>query len=162
VNDVDHGNQVVVWEGSRLKDISAALCLYVHATVEGVSLRSLFLPDVLPVSLTRTYRPEDSNNRPFGIGATHPYAIFFTSAGGWHEIDLVLPHGGRIRYNCIAGANCNDWTTAQLEPTSSQTEFYKSKVIWNGNGWNLTFKDSTVYVLTSGDEDLTWCCSKAR
>ena len=31
---------------------------------------------MLPIQLTRTYRPRDTVSRPFGIGATHPYAMF--------------------------------------------------------------------------------------
>jgi len=107
----------------------------------------LYLPDILPIQLTRTYRPGDSTSRPFGIGTTHPYAMFLWSGNMWFEADLITPDGGRIHYTCIAGANCSHWTTAQLEHTSSQTEFYKSKIVWNGNGWDLTLKNGTVYVL---------------
>jgi hypothetical protein len=45
-----------------------------------LSRTDLFLPDVLPVALTRIYRPQDANTRPFGIGTTHPYALFLWSA----------------------------------------------------------------------------------
>ena len=41
----------------------------------------LVLPDVIPISLTRTYRPNDSWSRPFGIGATHPYEMFIGGDG---------------------------------------------------------------------------------
>ena len=31
------------------------------------------VPDVIPITLTRTYRTEDTASRVFGIGASHPY-----------------------------------------------------------------------------------------
>ena len=41
-----------------------------------VEKTDLVLSDILPVSLTRTYRQNDTISQPFGIGATHPYEIF--------------------------------------------------------------------------------------
>jgi YD repeat-containing protein len=42
-------------------------------------MTDLVVPDVLPLVLTRTYNSQDtdpSSPRPFGIGMTHPYAVF--------------------------------------------------------------------------------------
>jgi RHS repeat-associated protein len=106
----------------------------------------LFLADVMPLKLTRTYVTGDTNSRPFGVGMSHPYGIFLWSANQWFEADLILPDQSRIHYTCIAGADCSFWVTAQLEHTSTHTEFYKSTIKWNGNGWDLKLKDGTVYV----------------
>src|SRR5206468_8855778 len=40
------------------------------------TMTDLALADVMPLTLTRTYRPRDTIVRPFGIGTTHNYAIF--------------------------------------------------------------------------------------
>jgi hypothetical protein len=38
----------------------------------------LYLPDgVMPIQLTRTYRPGDTFSRAFGVGASHNYDLFF-------------------------------------------------------------------------------------
>ena len=104
----------------------------------------LLIRDVIPLHLTRTYRAGDSGSRPFGIGATHPYAMFLWSAHQYTEADLILPNGKRIHYlRTSAGTG---WTDAVFEHTSSPTAFYKSTIVWNGNGWDLTLKDGTVYV----------------
>jgi hypothetical protein len=64
----------------------------------------LALPDVLPLALTRTYRTRDTRSRAFGIGATHAYEMFVVgSRDPWTFIELILPDGGRIRYNRPAG-----------------------------------------------------------
>lgn len=108
----------------------------------------LYVPDVMPLSLTRTYRPNDSTIRPFGVGATHPYEMFLWSAQQYTEADLVLPDGGRIHY--VRTSPGTGWIDAVFEHAVSPGPFYKSKIVWNGLGWNLTLKDGTVYVF--GDQ----------
>jgi hypothetical protein len=58
--------------------------------------------DVMPINITRTYRADDPNIRAFGIGADLPFNWFFYSTNAWHETDVILHDGQRIRYNCRA------------------------------------------------------------
>ena len=110
----------------------------------------LYLPDVIPLSLTRVYSSGDNLARPFGRGITHPYALFLWSAQEYTEADLVLPAGGKIHYvrttpgTGLLGA----YLVHQESPSTSATPtaFYKSSITWNGRGWNLTLTDGTVYV----------------
>ena len=106
----------------------------------------LFVSGVLPLALTRTYRPGDTASRPFGIGATHPYAIFLWSAQQYVEADLILPDGGRIHYVRITpGTEITD--DMVLEHTSTPTVFYKSRITRKPGqaGWYLTLRNGTVY-----------------
>jgi hypothetical protein len=61
------GIRLSLSEGSRLKDISAALCLYVHATVGGIQLLSI----AGNVVQTDRYFSSllDNSDRKFGWGA---------------------------------------------------------------------------------------------
>ena len=112
----------------------------------------LFLPDVIPINLTRTYRPDDSVSRAFGIGMTHPYDIFLIGDTlPWTFADLVLPDGGRIHYKRISPGT--GFTDAVYQSTSSPTIFYGSTISWNPNllpsftfvgGWELKLKNGTV------------------
>jgi hypothetical protein len=106
----------------------------------------LFLPDVIPIALTRTYRQNDPATRAFGIGATHPYAMYLWSANVYQETDLVLPDGGRVHYVRITPGN--DIQTAIFEHTATPGPFYKSRITWKGlsAGWDLTLTDGTVYI----------------
>lgn len=104
----------------------------------------LYLPDVIPLAITRTYRPNDSANRLFGIGTTHPYAMFLWSAQQYQEADLILPDGGHVHYVRISPGT--GFTDAEFEHSTTPTLFYKSRIKWNGNGWDLTLKDGTVHV----------------
>jgi RHS repeat-associated protein len=110
----------------------------------------LYLPDVIPLALTRTYNSGDTLARPFGRGMTHPYAMFLWSANQFQEADLILPEGGKIHY-VRTSPGTTYWTAVfshQESATTSATptEFYKSVLAWNGTGWDLTLKNGTVYV----------------
>jgi hypothetical protein len=84
----------------------------------------LFLPDLLPIALTRSYRPADPVTREFGIGTKHPYSIHLWRPNFTYETaDLVLPDGKRIHYVCD---NPNDpLGELRFEHTSTPTAFYK-------------------------------------
>jgi len=109
-----------------------------------LSKTDLVLPDVLPVALTRTYRPGDPVSRAFGVGTSHPYDLFLWSTNNFREADLILPDGGRIHYVRISPGT--SFTDAVYEHTATPTAFYKSRITWNGSGWDLTLKDGTVFV----------------
>jgi RHS repeat-associated protein len=105
----------------------------------------LFLPDLIPIALTRSYRPADPVTREFGIGTKHPYSLHLWRPNFTYETaDLILPDGKRIHYVCD---NPNDpLGQLRFEHTSTPTAFYKSTFTWNGFGWDLTLRDGTVYV----------------
>jgi RHS repeat-associated protein len=105
----------------------------------------LHLPDLVPITLTRTYRPGDTVSRPFGIGTNHSYGIYLNREGTqYQEADLILPDGGRIHYTRISPGTT--YVDAVYEHTATPTVFYKSTLFWNGYGWDLKLKDGTVYV----------------
>ncbi|HZE69209.1 MAG TPA: RHS repeat-associated core domain-containing protein [Pyrinomonadaceae bacterium] len=104
----------------------------------------LVLTDVLPISLTRTYRPGDNASRAFGIGSTHPYEMFLWSVTNYTAADLILPDGARVHYVRISPGT--SYTDAIYEHTTTPTVFYKSRLSWNGTGFDLKLKDGTTYV----------------
>ena len=110
----------------------------------------LYLSDILPIAVTRSYRQRDTDVRPFGVGSTHPYAMFLWSQSNYTQADLVLPDGAKIHYvRTSAGTGFTDAVYVHQETTTTSatpTIFYKSVLSWNGQGWNLTLKDGTVYV----------------
>ncbi len=62
----------------------------------------LFVADgVMPIALTRTYRPNDTVSRAFGLGASHPYELFIRGQI-YTTIELVLADGKDIHYARIS------------------------------------------------------------
>jgi hypothetical protein len=67
------------------------------------------------------------------------------SAHREEEADLILPNGSKIHYVRISPSGLPCYQTV-FEHTTTPTAFYKSRIAWNGNGWDLTLVDGTVYV----------------
>ena len=116
----------------------------------------LFLPDVMPIAMTRTHRPSGVTQgvRPFGVGGSHAYEIFLFPKVDFSEADLILPDGGRVHYTRVSpGTGAQG---AVLEHSTTPSVFFKSQIQRGGEGWELTLKDGTVYVFGVG-----WmpCCS---
>jgi RHS repeat-associated protein len=108
----------------------------------------LVVDDLLPISITRTYRPRDHAMRPFGIGTNFTYGIFLESAQQYQEADLVFPDGGTIHF--IRTSSGTGFTDAVFQAVGSTGAFRDAVLAWNGNGWDLTRTDGMVFVF--GDE----------
>lgn len=106
----------------------------------------LTVADVLPLSVTRTYRTQDSTSRYFGIGATNSMELFIRLITAWQQIDLVLPDGARVQYLRTSPGNDQ---YGLFEHTSTPSRFYKSSLRWNGATWDLVLKDGTKYTFNS-------------
>ena len=109
----------------------------------------LYLPDVLPIALTRSYNSRDPEVRPFGRGMTHNFAIFQYSENMFNEGDLYLPDGGKVHF-VRTSPDGRPWFETVLKSTSTPTAFYGAEVKFVGpalgGAWHMTLKDGTVYV----------------
>ena len=100
----------------------------------------IFVPDVLPLALTRTYRVWESRNRAFGVGANHPYDICPTGTRfPYTYMDLNLADGRQVRFDRISKGT--GYADAVFRHSATSSEFYGAQIAWNGNGWTLTFRD---------------------
>jgi YD repeat-containing protein len=104
----------------------------------------LYLPDVIPLAMTRTYSSGDGQVRPFGYGMTHPYAMFLWGPQQYQVADLSLPSGAMIHY--VRTSPGDSFADAVFTASPTPTEFSDSQLSWNGNGWDLVLADGTVYV----------------
>jgi Domain of unknown function (DUF6531) len=108
----------------------------------------LYVEDVLPLAVTRTYRPGDYNRRDFGVGMSLTNSTALHSTNQYQVADLIMPDGGLVHYARIinpANPTDNDWTTAHFI-TNTPGLFYQSRIDWNGNGWNLIRTDGVLLV----------------
>jgi RHS repeat-associated protein len=120
--------------------VDLATGLYVQSQTD------LALNDMIPLKLTRTYRPNDFNQRSFGVGMTNIYEMYLWSANQYQQVDFVTPDGGRVHY--VRTSSGTGWTDAVFTSTVPGP-FFNSQVSWNGNGWNLQLTDGTLYVFGS-------------
>jgi hypothetical protein len=104
----------------------------------------LVVEDTLPIRFTRVYRNRDTRLRSFGIGTSHSYDLFLAGdSSTFRYVDLIMPDGGRIHYARISPGT--GYVDGKFEHTTSPTEFYKSRLEWNGNGWDINLQDGSSY-----------------
>ena len=100
----------------------------------------LFVPDVLPLALTRTYRPWSSYVRAYGVGASHPYDICPTGTRFPYTYqDLNLEDERQIHFQRISKGT--SYADAIFQHSETGSEFLGARDTWNGNGWTLDLTD---------------------
>src|SRR5258708_4791781 len=105
----------------------------------------LFVPDVMPLVLTRTYRPWDSNVRAFGTGTNHPYDICPTGTRFPYTYqDLNLEDFRQIHFPRISKGT--GYADAVFRHSETSSEFFGAQDAWNGNGWTLDFLDGRRFL----------------
>jgi len=105
----------------------------------------IFVADVMPLSLTRTYRVWDENSRAFGVGGNHPYDVCPTGTRfPYTYMNLNLEDGREIYLPRISkGTRYED---AVFRNGNAGSEFYDARIGWNGNGWTMNFRDGRQFL----------------
>ncbi len=104
----------------------------------------LFVPDVMPLSLTRTYISWDYHSRAFGVAGNHPYDICPTGTRFPYTYqNLNLENGYQVHMPRISKGT--GYADAVFRHSDTSSEFYGAQDAWNGNGWTLTFRDGRKF-----------------
>ena len=105
-----------------------------HSGMFVVCQTDLFVPDVIPISLTRTSRDWEVSSRAFGIGGNHPYDICPTGTRfPYPYMDLNLEDDRQIHFRRISKGT--DYANAVFghdegcQGTSSDVEERQSKKV---------------------------------
>ena len=122
--------------------VDCATGLFLHTETD------LAIQDVMPISVTRTYRQNDSTSRAFGIGTNISYGMWLytnSSAAAPPEIDLIRSDGSSVAYLLQSGTSLADgvWThtaTPSIFYGSTLTSFDNS----SGEGFTIALRDHTV------------------
>jgi RHS repeat-associated protein len=102
----------------------------------------LYLSDVIPIEVKRTYRQADSNSYAFGIGTMSNYDMYIVGDGSTYSyIKLILPDGGKVEFDRTSSGT--SWTDAVYQALSVPGTWYGAQIVWNGTGWTLTMKNGT-------------------
>jgi len=100
----------------------------------------LFVSDVMPLSLTRTYFAWEPHSRAFGVGTNHPYDICPTGTRFPYTYQVLnLEDGYQVYMPRISKGT--GYADAVFRHDRSSSEFYGAMTAWNGNGWTMTFRD---------------------
>ena len=105
----------------------------------------LFVQDVMPVALTRTYITWDNHVRAFGVGGNHPYDICPTGTRfPYTYMDLNLEDGYQV--HMPRASKGTGYADAAFRHSTTSSEFYGVITAWNGDGWSLTFRDGRKFL----------------
>jgi RHS repeat-associated protein len=108
----------------------------------------LAIQDLIPIVVSRTYRPNDPTSRAFGIGTNLSYAMWLytgSTASAPPEIDLVQSDGSKVAYMLQSGTSLSNglWTN-----TTTPSAFYGSVLTAfsnsSGEGFTIKLRDRTV------------------
>jgi YD repeat-containing protein len=114
--------------------------LYIRSNID------LDLKDSVPIQFTRVYRNADPRSRAFGVGTSNSYEMFITGdSATFSYVELILADGSRLHYNRVSPGQ--DFASAVFEDTTDPTEFYGSRIRWNGNGWTVELQNGSSYKL---------------
>jgi RHS repeat-associated protein len=105
----------------------------------------LTLPDVIPVTIGRSYRETDTSTTAFGIGMANTYDIYVVadSGGSYTYADLILSDAGRVHY--VRTSSGSSYIDAVFQAENTPGEFQASTITWgiSNQGWLLTLSDGT-------------------
>lgn len=100
----------------------------------------LFVSDVMPLSLTRTYYAWDPESHAFGVGTNHPYDICPTGTRFPYTYQVLnLEDGNRLYMPRVSKGT--GYADAVFRYDLASSEFYRAITAWNGNGWTMTLRD---------------------
>jgi len=116
-----------------------------HSGIFLLRQTDIFISDVIPLSLTRTYRVWDFYARAFGVGTNHPYDICPTGTRfPYTYMDLNLEDDRQIHFGRISRGT--GYADAVYRHDETSSEFYGAQIGWNGDGWTLDFADRRRFV----------------
>ena len=106
----------------------------------------LAIADIIPITLQRTYRPQDPNSWSFGIGTTSLYDMHLLMES-YTRMSLIMPDGARLPFDAPPVTPLPPFLNQTFEHTQSPTPFYKAKLQLEGGIplWRVTRLDGTVY-----------------
>lgn len=106
-------------------------------------MTDLFIPDVIPLALTRCYRLWDKRPLPFGTSTNHVWDMNPTgSRQPYTYVDVALCDGSTLHFERISKGS--GYADAVYEHWETQTPFLHSRFSWNGKGWDLRLRDGSL------------------
>jgi RHS repeat-associated protein len=105
----------------------------------------LYVRDVIPLVVQRSYRPLDSSSRGFGLGANLSYDMYIVgSTNPWTYVNLILPDGSSIYYPRTSPGT--SYNTAVYQ-TQTPGPYFGSTISYSGSSasyyWVLQLPNGT-------------------
>ncbi|AXQ09235.1 RHS repeat-associated core domain-containing protein [Xanthomonas oryzae] len=112
---------------------------------------------LVPISISRSYRPNDTISRDFGIGtAASFHYTMYSATTDYNQLQLVLPNGAAIPFDRLSGSGlAGRW--AQSGSISGYAGATIEQGTASGHGYLLTLRDgSKMYFNQYSPNRLEW------
>ncbi len=119
-------------------DLYTGLFVYQHTDLQ--------VPDsLMPVALTRVYRPRDENSYEFGIGTQSPFDLHLWSDENYRTAYLVLPDGGKIKF--VRTSAGTSYPEAEYEAKETTGAWEGATLRWDTtrSGWVVRRRDGMKF-----------------
>src|SRR5262249_14401073 len=129
----------------RLYDAGVNQEVEVDQRTGGLTLcnTDLLIDGQRPLAFTRCLATQDRVDRSFGVGGNHVFDILPTgSRFPYTYMDLVLADGHPVHYWRISDGG--GYADAVFESFAGDTAFFRSRIAWNGDGWDLQRPDGML------------------
>jgi len=108
-----------------------------------------FVRGVIPISISRTYRPGDATSRAFGYGTSLNYGLYIKqvpTGGSYSQYDLIVPNGASFRfYRTSPGTGYTDVVALH---TNSASDYYGAVFAYESGNYVVTKKDGTKLIFS--------------
>jgi YD repeat-containing protein len=99
----------------------------------------LYVSDVMPLALTRCVVPLDDWAKRFHVYVPHVYDLFmYGDRFPYTYLNWTLPDRQEVHYQRVSPGT--GYADAVYEATATDRTFSKSRIAWNGYGWDLNFE----------------------
>jgi len=108
----------------------------------------IYLPDVIPINLSRTYSSFDWAARDFGIGSSASYDIYLVGDNTiYNYIDMMFPDGSIVHMPRISPGSSYDATYEHRAIAGDTSDIFDQARLWWHNPWYFSsLKDGTGIV----------------
>jgi YD repeat-containing protein len=118
----------------------------------------IYLPDIIPINLSRTYSSFDYAERDFGIGSSDSYEIYLVGDNSVYSyIDMMFPDGWIVHMPRISPGTSYDATYEhRAAPGDPADIFDKARLWWHSPWYFSSLKDGTGIVFPASRWAQQW------
>jgi len=143
-----HGSPIPLFPGQPAPNrwsVNVCTGAFVHVQTD------VYLPDVIPINLSRTYSSFDYEDRDFGLASSASYEFFLSGDNTvYNYIDIEFPDGSAVHMPRISPGTSFDATYQHRAMAGDATDIFDQARLWWHNPWYFSLlKDGTGIVFPS-------------
>jgi hypothetical protein len=118
----------------------------------------IYLPDVIPINLSRTYSSFDYYDRDFGVATSASYEVYLVGDNTvYNYIDMTFPGGSIVHMPRVSSGTSWDATYEHRADAGDTTDVFDQARLWWHSPWYFSsLKDGTGIVFPASRWAQQW------